>query len=418
MRLNLMILLTLIVNYTFAQIEGPIPVIETGYGSRGEFLDISVELIANDHYPEVDISVHYPSGTSTPVPTIFYAHGYMSEDTINHIRNLKHFVTRGYAVVFVPYQSIGATMAERYTTLFDGFTKAARELPTIIDTTRVGFLGHSFGGGATPRVSYRAFTENNREKKGKFIYCSAPWYSYELGTSVLSDFPSDCNMLIAVYDDDDTNDHRMGMDIFNNIAIDDSNKDFIIVYSNTVDGYDYIADHTMPNSVVFNALDCYVMFRLVDALADYSFTGNLDGKDVALGNGSTAQIDMGGQLLPLSVTDDPSPVYEQSKYMYPCSDAMNERQEYCQDIVSNIEHQLEKENNFDIYPNPTTGVLNIKFTQNEDDFEITIYNQLGETILKSENQAQIDLTKNGIGIYFVSVHTKNQVFTRKIIKTK
>jgi len=418
MKLHLNLILILITNGVFAQYQGPIPALTSGYGSEGSNA-VSVVNITNDHFFLKDISVFYPTGTSLPIPTIFFLHGFGGNDTINYIETLRNLASNGNAVVFVPYKTLGVTIPERYLTLYDGFIKAAQDLPTIIDTTRVGFFGHSFGGGATPRISYQLFTENNWGTNGRFIYCSAPWYSFELGSSNLNDFPVDCNMLTVLFDNDDVNDHRMGMDIFNNIAINDSIKDCIIVYADTVSGYNYEANHSLPAQYsingVYDAHDYYVTFRLLGALADYTFTGNLTAKNIALGNGSAAQIDMGSQLTPLSVTDNPSPIYQESIYTNPCSDAQNERQEFCQTILG-VKYETIENSRIEIYPNPTNGKLKINFKITYQEIKISVFTITGQKILTFNGKTEIDISHLPIGTYFVLINIDGIIEQKKIMK--
>jgi len=172
-KLNLYLILFFITNVAFAQYQGPIPLLTSGYGSQGPNT-VSVINITNDHFALKDISVFQPTGTTTPIPTICFLHGFGGNDTTYYIETLRNIASNGYAVVFVPYKTVGVTLSERYLTLYNGFIKASQSLPTIIDTTRVGFFGHSFGGGATPRISYRLFTENNWGGKRKIylLLCS------------------------------------------------------------------------------------------------------------------------------------------------------------------------------------------------------------------------------------------------------
>jgi dienelactone hydrolase len=418
MNTKLIVILSLFSNITFAQFQGPISAITSGYGSDG-LLPVSVTNITNDHFSTKDISVFYPTGTNTPIPTIFYAHAYGGNDTTRQIELLHHIASKGYAVVFVPYKTTGVTISERYLTLFDGFVKSAQTLPTIIDISRIGFYGHSFGGGATPRISYRLFTEKNWGVNGKFIYCSAPWYSFELGSTNLDNFPTDCNMLTVLYDNDETNDHRMGMDIFNNIAINDNIKDCIIVFLDTISGYIYQADHNLPTQNLgnneFDAFDYYIPFRFLDALADYAFTGNLTAKNIALGNGSPSQIDMGEQLKQLFVTDNPSPVYSEIIYQFPCSSATNERQAFCQDILG-VEDENLIEDKITIYPNPTSGKIKINCDFNYQNIKVFVYNILGEKIMLFENQPEFEILSLTTGIYYLKIAIDNLVETKKIIK--
>jgi len=401
-----------------SQYSGPVPIISSGYGSNGT-LGVSQTDISNDHYLLKDISVFYPTGTSTPIPTVFYAHGFGGTDYNYGIELINHIVSKGYAVVFVPYKSFGVTDTERYLTLFDGFNKSARNLTSIIDTSRVGFMGHSYGAGALPILSYREFTENNWGANGKFVVLSAPWYSYELGNSVLSNYPTDCNMQVILYDNDSINDHRMGMDIFNNIAINDSVKDCITVYSDTVSGYIYQADHYLTAQYTanseFDALDYYVTFRLFDAIADFTFTGNSTAKNIALGNGSPNQIDMGGQLSPLYVTDSPTPTHLQSQYMFPCDTTINERQAFCQfSDIEVVDNQLDK---ITIYPNPTNNLMTIQTGFYFSNISVTIYSALGNKEFEIKNDLKIDLSTLKDGVYYALILIDDKIITKKIIKT-
>lgn len=415
MKLRLITILLFITTIGFSQFQGPIPAITNGYGSEGTH-SVSVTNITNDHFFLKDISVFYPTGTTTPIPTICFLHGYGGNDTLNYIETLRNLASNGYAVVFVPYKTLSVTIPERYLTLYDGFVKAANTLPSLIDTTRVGFFGHSFGGGATPRIAYRLFTENNWGANGKFIYCSAPWYSYELGTTNLSNFPTDCKMLTVLFDRDDVNDHRMGMDIFNSISIADSLKDCITVYADTINGYPYEADHSLPaqysTNGMYDAHDYYVTFRLLAALADYSFTGNVTAKAVALGNGSSTQTNM-GILTPLSVTDNPIPEHEQSIYDNPCDDVRNERQAYCQSLMGNDTYLNER---ITVYPNPTRGYLKINSELNSEPIVISVLTLTGEPILTRKNQTEIDISHLPNGMYVVVIHMDPNVIVEKIFK--
>ena len=74
-------------------------------------------------------------------------------------------------------------------------------------------------------------------------------------------------------------------------------------------------------------------------------------------------------------------------------------------------------NNFSIYPNPTTGILNIKSKDN-DKFSITIFNTLGKRIEETQSIQHLQLNINNYpaGIYFIQIQTGNNLITKKIIK--
>jgi len=421
MKNSLAAILCFLCYFANAQYQGPIGKIINGYGADGN-IKIQVASLANDHWANNDIILFYPQGTNAPIPTIFFSHSFGANDTTYQIELLRHMASKGYAVVFVPYKTVGVglTIDERYNTLYDGFLKAARSFNNIIDTAKVGFYGHSFGGGATPATAYKAFKLHNWGNKARFMFCSAPWYSYQLGDTALSDFPKDCKMITLLYNDDVVNDHKMGIDIFNHISINDSIKDCLMAYSTTIGVYTYEADHNLPSQhapkAEYDALDYYAPFRLFDALAEYTFTGNLTAKDIALGNGSAAQVGMGGQLPDLTETDHPVSVYPDSKYQFPCDSVINERISYCQSILG-IADQKDIAN-ITIYPNPTTGNLFLDIPESDQNFTVYIYNQLGVEVSQFTNQKNIDITKVPAGIYFVKIELDERVISKTINKLK
>lgn len=315
-------------------LAGPISRPSSGYGADGTYAVSEIDF-PNTEYPGTKVTVFYPSGVTLPRPTIFYSHPYGGESK-EYNRGLFEFITKkGYVVVFVPYATNDSSIDHRYLTLWTGFTKAAADYPDIIDTRKVGFMGHSFGGGASIGLSYKAFTEKGWGQDGRFLFTMAPWYSYQITPDQLSSFPANTKMITQVYDEDVYNDHRMAIDIFKNINISNTEKDYYYLKSSTVAGYKYATDHTLPNTrTAYDAYDYYGVYRLLDALIDYSFNDSLAGKNVALGNGSVEQITMPGYngqfMAPLEVTDNPVPKYSQDKYEFKCSSVLyNPRIAHC-----------------------------------------------------------------------------------------
>lgn len=316
-------------------LAGPISRPSSGYGADGTYAVSEIEF-PNAEYPGTKGTIFYPSGIALPRPTIFYSHPYGGESK-EYNRGLFEFIAKkGYVVVFVPYATNDTSIDHRYTTLWTGFTKAAADYPDIIDTRKVGFMGHSFGGGASIGLAYKAFTEKGWGQDGRFLFTMAPWYSYQITPAQLASFPANTKMITQVYDEDVFNDHRMAIDIFKNISISNAEKDYYYLKPSTVEGYKYATDHTLPNTrTAYDAYDYYGVYRLLDALIDYSFNNSAAGKNVALGNGSSEQVTMpgyNGQLMaPLEVTDTPAAKYSQDKYQFKCSSVLyNPRIAHCE----------------------------------------------------------------------------------------
>ncbi len=319
--------------YVDDDLAGPISRPSGGYGADGPNQVASVSF-PSPLYTGKSVTVFYPKGITSPVPVIFYSHPYGGEESEYNIGLYNFIAKKGYAVVFAPYPTTGVSIDDRYNTLWQSFKKAAVDYPQIIDTRKVGFMGHSFGGGASFALAYKGFTEEGWGANGRFIFAMAQWYAYQLTDAMLSNFPSNTKLITEVYADDETNDHRMAIDIFKRINIPAAEKDYILIRSATIGGYTYKADHTLPNTQsAYDAYDYYGVYRLLDAMIDYSFNGNAAAKNTALGNGSAAQVTMPGYngqtLPPLEVTDNPVPEYPQSRYLFMCNSANNPRIAYC-----------------------------------------------------------------------------------------
>lgn len=314
-------------------LAGPISRPTAGYGADGTFI-VGRVTFPSPTYTGKDVTIFYPQNIE-PLGTIFYSHPYGGEE-VEYNHQLYEFIARkGYAVVYAPYKTVDVSVASRYNTLWQSFKKAVDTYGDILNTDKVGFVGHSFGGGASFSMAYKGFVEEGWGENGRFIFAMAQWYSYEITQQQLQAFPPNVKLITQVYDDDDVNDHRLAIDIYNHINIDSSEKDYILVRKSVLPTYTYVADHTLPSDrEVFDAYDYYAVFRLLDAMIDYSFNGTEEGKKVALGNGSVEQITMpsynGQALSPLEVTDDPVPVYGQSKYDNPCNSEQNPRIEFCE----------------------------------------------------------------------------------------
>ncbi len=68
-----------------------------------------------------------------------------------------------------------------------------------------------------------------------------------------------------------------------------------------------------------------------------------------------------------------------------------------------------------VYPNPSTGLFHLK-VQNNNAFEIIVYNHLGQKVWKGKNTTEIDLSAFGNGIYNVSIIQNNNIYNSKLVK--
>ncbi len=73
-----------------------------------------------------------------------------------------------------------------------------------------------------------------------------------------------------------------------------------------------------------------------------------------------------------------------------------------------------------MYPNPTSGVLNLKL-KNNNVSQVFIYDSTGKIIYKRQfpienNQLQIDLSNFNNGMYFIKIQEENRILSTKIVK--
>ncbi|MGJ4752959.1 alpha/beta hydrolase [Leptospira kmetyi] len=314
--------------------SGSIPPISQGYGARGMHT-VSVAALPNPSAPR-NVCVYYPSDQKTKAPVLFLIHGFSSPSAEAYYPLIDFYVSKGYVVVFPIYISDTRNPTENYKYMLDGINFAVSQFSNIIDTTRVGYMGHSYGGGATPYLAHQGIVQKGWGGNGSFIFLVAPWYSFSMTNAQLAQFTSATKMIAQIYDNDDVVDNRMAIDIFNQIGIGTAEKDFEIVYSESYNGNILNADHYTPikNTVIglgaLDVLDYYGVWRQLDALTDYSYTGSAAAKDVALGNGSTNQKNMGTYpdghaVKTMTVTDSPSPLHPENFFSQPFSNANNPR---------------------------------------------------------------------------------------------
>jgi uncharacterized protein (TIGR03437 family) len=276
-------------------IAAQIPPITAGYGAQGNY-SVSAERFASPLFQSENVHVFRPNEASAPVPVLFFAPGFGNNDPASYRPLINHLVSRGYAVVFSPFQIIApgeSIYSRRYDTIWAGYEEAVRRYGQSFDLTRVGFIGHSFGGGASFAMMQRGAVGRGWGRNGLCLFVMAPWYVYEITTKQLVDFPAHAKLIVQVYEADEVCDHRIAKEVFERANLPASEKEFVLLRSDAWNNVELNASHGTPSGQTPNGLDYYGIWRLLDALADYAFTGNLQGKQLALGKDSAQQRFMG-----------------------------------------------------------------------------------------------------------------------------
>ena len=274
--------------------QSPFQPISSGYGANGQFA-VTEDKFPSPLFSSENVHVFRPARVTTKTPVIFFAPGWGNNDPDEYEPLINHIVSRGYALVYAPYQVISGDFSlykKRYDTIFAGFEEAVNRHGASFDLARVGYAGHSFGGSAILNMAFRGLGRG-WGKDGLFLFMMAPWYYNDFSLAQFVNFPTHAKVIVQVYEQDDVCDHRIGKEIFERINLPASEKDFVMLMREDRLGYSLKAHHGTPSGPDLDAHDFYGIYRLMDALADYAFAGRPEGKRIALGNGSAEQRFMG-----------------------------------------------------------------------------------------------------------------------------
>jgi uncharacterized protein (TIGR03437 family) len=272
----------------------PFQPIQSGYGATGPFA-VTEDKFPSPLFSSENVHVFRPARAATRTPVIFFAPGYGNYDPDGYEPLINHIVSRGYALVYAPFQVISGDITlhrRRYDTIFAGFEEAVKRYGSSFDLSRAGYAGHSYGGAAILSMSLRGL-ERGWGRDGLFIFALAPWYFYEVSVAQFVNFPAHAKVVVQTYERDGICDHRIAKELFERINLPASEKEIVMLMHEERLGYSLDAGHGTPSGNGADAHDFYGIYRLFDALADYAFTGNQAGKLIALGNGSAEQRFMG-----------------------------------------------------------------------------------------------------------------------------
>lgn len=390
----------------FSQFDysGPIPKITEGYGSQGIYtpktINFSVQPDWDNFFTDERTlaSITYPDGLSGQAPIIFYIPwDYDSRLSVNKYNSINferanRLASQGYCYVTLQYNNPGelndsdplglckATLKH----LVDSFSQ-------YIDTTRVGIVGSFLGAGSRSiQVASEYFIHRNWGSNGRFLLTDHPGPAVpniweDMGNPVFSNealesFPDDMKYISIVGDITHWNDPSYAIDFYQHIGVPDSNKNFMEINSDTLDGYIYYASEVMimtntqyvndtwAKYVKYDAYDEYVYYRTIDALGHLLWKNDYNARQYCLGGDENGNIPIAdGKLKPIHGTDEPDPdrywyAKARGAYVYPCWGVENLRKKYvpwpCHGLM---EKESIDDDIFKIFPNPVSKNKSLKF---------------------------------------------------------
>jgi dienelactone hydrolase len=316
--------------------------IDSGFGADGVF-PVKTDSIVDKNVIESPAYFFRPdTNTSIKWPAVVLLHGYTGQDYTFFEPYISHLVSKGLAVLYptypkLPVVSSTSRVDEKLTIIKAGIELLYKQFGGFLDTTRIGVQGQSFGGGMVPSIGYYLFSQRGWGSNGSYLYMTAPWYCSGINSDQLASLPQHTKMITMIFDDDRINDHAIAIDIHNSIKLPSENKNFITLYSDSIDGMVMRADHYVPYGTHYvygqeNYLDYYGVYRFGDALAAYVFNGSLEGKTIAFGDGKDELYFMGKRIDNSPVnqarsTRTPVAKHPQADYFYPWDNSLNPRKD-------------------------------------------------------------------------------------------
>lgn len=303
-----------------------IPSLDSGFGAPGPET-ARTHTLPNPDWPELEVSVHLPVSASSeaPAPVVLFAHANDVDDPASYRALIDHITSRGLAVVFSPYMVGTEKHRDRYRALWSGFEAAADAHRGVLDLSRIGIVGHSYGAGAIPHLLHRAIGAAGWGRAGAFAVLMAPWFAMEVTAGQLTAMPEGVKVLVQVYEDDTANDPRIAIELFHAFGVPADDKNFVLVQSDHWRECELPAVHTVPQSrglrAQDDALDERAVYRLFDALSAAAFENDAAGRRLALGHGVREPLEMGAwpdgvPVKPLVSTRDPRPLRPESEYLF------------------------------------------------------------------------------------------------------
>ena len=286
-------------------------VIGHNYGEMG-----SDEVVVSAYSQDDRAVVYHPSDWSRKTPVIFFAPGWHNTTHTSYETLLTFVASHGYSVIYVPDEG-------SYSSQLQKFKDIVAEFSNHLDTSKIGVLGHSSGGGfAFWVLDYMSeiYGEN-----GRFLMVFDPYFAYGMSSDSMKVLPSNTNLVILQFGKDggyhtgNNTDPRIPLSEYALLeSIPNDQKDYqVYVEENANHGY---VSGNKSYTQMQGAL------RPLDALMAYTFKHEASAHDVALEVGSDYPLRDG--LQELRPSDD---------YQYACDNQYaNPEIDYCHEYEGKL----------------------------------------------------------------------------------
>jgi hypothetical protein len=236
-------------------------------------------------------------------PTVFIGHGFGNSDPATYADLITHLVSVGNVVVYPSYDFFDGTdrsaLEESYRQTDAGIVAAVAAEPRI-DRSRVGWWGHSHGGGMIPWLVQQGVARR-WGTKAVWMSAVAPAYSQLVGDGAIA-APRHARAMVVAFEHDQLADARLGIDMYLSLSVPHAQKWHVTVNTDPHGQPAYMADHGSPAAEAgkADAVDA-TLWRYADLLERCSLAGNDCDADLSF-TGTWAD---GVAVVPATVAEHP-----------------------------------------------------------------------------------------------------------------
>ncbi len=258
--------------------------------------------ISNYYEANSETTIFYPSDASVAnkVPVVFFSPGWGNTNPDRYKTMMSFIASHGFAVIYAKDKVHWHPSAQ--ITDYNAMINDAAITP-LLDTSKIGVIGHSLGGGHTFGVlDIYSKAPYNYGSSGRFLFAIEPWFAFDMMQADMQNLPNNTNAVIQQY----------GLGGFNNVnstdpriplteyymleSIANNKKDYQVYNDAALDHY-YPYDNAPYNvdypskQVILAPLDALMQYTFVDANNTAAHDAALEvGNDDPYADGNGIQI--------------------------------------------------------------------------------------------------------------------------------
>ncbi len=241
------------------------------YGEFGSYAPVITAVAEDEHA----IIYHPDTWDITPTPVVLFATGFRNKDYRSYDTFLKFIATHGYSVIYIPDEG-------SYYQQIEKFKKILEDNEARFDTSKIGVIGYSSGGGFAFTV-LQAMLEVGYGESDRFLFSVDPYFAPYMNKADMQDI-STTNVLIMQIGPDgkdrgNDTDPRIVLTMYNLLNASNDKNYIVIPSDNNEPNHGYIMKQ--------DSAQLQLLLKPLDALMAYTFgekepkhhTLALEGKD-------------------------------------------------------------------------------------------------------------------------------------------